>query len=228
MDQEEVLRDLRETLEDRRLSRGERKALREGFDGLEASREQRDWIRAKAYDMVESLLAREEEREALRWLRDTTGLLRNDGGEDRADSEAAFSPGEDCRRMIGQAIDATRRRVDVCVFTITDDRLTAAIAAAHKRGVAVRIVTDDQKAEDRGSDVDDLTRIGVPVAFDDSEDHMHHKFALFDRGSLRTGSYNWTRSAFRRNQENTILAEDASLVRRFESEFERLWKRFAS
>ena len=29
------------------------------------------------------------------------------------------------------------QRVDICVFTITDDRLSDAIVAAHRRGVAV-------------------------------------------------------------------------------------------
>jgi phosphatidylserine/phosphatidylglycerophosphate/cardiolipin synthase-like enzyme len=57
---------------------------------------------------------------------------------------------------------------------------------------------------------------------------MHHKFAVFDRRSVLTGSYNWTRSAFRANQENTILTEDPTLVRLFEGEFERLWRRFSS
>jgi cardiolipin hydrolase len=91
-------------------------------------------------------------------------------------------------------------RVDICVFTITDDRVADQILAAHRRGVAVRIISDDEKAFDEGSDIDRLRHAGVPVRVDSSVHHMHHKFALFDGRRLLTGSYNWTRAAARDNQ----------------------------
>ena len=37
-----------------------------------------------------------------------------------------------------------RATLDICVFTIADDRLTESILAAHRRGVAVRIITDEE------------------------------------------------------------------------------------
>ncbi len=37
------------------------------------------------------------------------------------------------------------RTADICVFTITDDRVSDAILDAHRRAVAVRIITDDAK-----------------------------------------------------------------------------------
>ncbi|MDA7878468.1 phospholipase D-like domain-containing protein [bacterium] len=39
-----------------------------------------------------------------------------------------------------------------------------------------------------------------------------------------TGSYNWTRSAARNNEENFIVTQDSSLVQRFDTAFEDLWK----
>ena len=54
---------------------------------------------------------------------------------------------------------------------------------------------------------------------------MHHKFAIFDNKTLLTGSYNWTRSAARNNEENFIVTADRLLVQRFDSEFEQLWQK---
>ena len=51
--------------------------------------------------------------------------------------------------------------MDLCVFTITDDRLVEVwILDAHYRGVRVRIITDNDKAADLGSDIDQLPRGG--------------------------------------------------------------------
>ena len=115
--------------------------------------------------------------------------------------------------------------IDCCVFTITDNELAAALLETHKRGVAVRIISDNDKSYDRGSDVDRLDQRGVPVRVDRTDAHMHHKFALFDRHTLLTGSYNWTRSAARENAENIIITDDARLVNSFQDYFDDLWTR---
>lgn len=139
----------------------------------------------------------------------------------------AFSPGEDCLEAIRDEFARARRKVDVCVFTITDDRIRAAMLDARRRGVVIRVISDNDKAMDEGSDIEPLRRAGIEVRVDQSEAHMHHKFALYDDARLLSGSYNWTRSAANYNQENLIVTADRSIVDRFRTEFERLWGDFA-
>jgi cardiolipin hydrolase len=55
---------------------------------------------------------------------------------------------------------------------------------------------------------------------------MHHKFAIFDRTYLVTGSYNWTRSAASYNEENIVVSDDRRLVSAFSGTFEKLWEKF--
>jgi phosphatidylserine/phosphatidylglycerophosphate/cardiolipin synthase-like enzyme len=55
----------------------------------------------------------------------------------------AFSPGQPCRLQIQECLRAARTDVDICVFTITDDRIITAIQDAHDRGVRVRIISDN-------------------------------------------------------------------------------------
>ena len=52
---------------------------------------------------------------------------------------------------------------------------------------------------------------------------MHHKFMVADDRITITGSYNWTRSAEKYNQENVIWINDAQFSRSFLVEFETLW-----
>ena len=215
---------LRQTAEDHRLSRSERRALRriveeDGLSDAELAR-----FRRRAFAVAHELAEGLPTGGLLSWLEDTVKALLPSAETRRA--EVHFSPGEDCLRALLSNLRNAQTSVDICVFTITDDRIAAAILEAHTRGVAVRIISDDAKTLDLGSDVDRLAAAGVPVRMDRGEGHMHHKFALFDAGTLATGSYNWTRSAARSNQENLLLTDDPRLLRRFAATFERLWSEY--
>jgi phosphatidylserine/phosphatidylglycerophosphate/cardiolipin synthase-like enzyme len=117
--------------------------------------------------------------------------------------------------------------IDICVFTITDNRIADAIRTAHRDGVRLRIMSDNEKSLDLGSDVAQLAAGGVPVRIDTSPYHMHHKFAIFDAKTLLTGSYNWTLGAARDNEENLIVTGDAHLLQEFQRVFDGLWNKFA-
>lgn len=138
-------------------------------------------------------------------------------------TQVFFSPGPDCLRHIVNRFLAARRSVDICVFTITDDRITRAILDAHRRGVAVRILTDNDKAYDAGSDIERLEAAGIAVKVDRTPYHMHHKFAIFDGTRLVNGSYNWTRGAAESNEENIVDLGDPIAIAAFQREFDRLW-----
>lgn len=138
-------------------------------------------------------------------------------------NQAYFSPGPDCRIAIEQAMETALDELLICVFTISDDRLSDAIQRAHRNGLTVRVISDNDKMEDKGNDVERLALSGIDVRIDRSPDHMHHKFMVVDGKTVLTGSYNWTRSAETRNEENLVSIDDPHLASRFMDEFERIW-----
>jgi mitochondrial cardiolipin hydrolase len=218
---------LAKTLEDAVLSKGEKLALQKVFADLQLTNAQREQLRQTALELAAASLTTIEARNVLQWFNEVTLLLNRpaSGGPDLA--EAWFSPFNNCVGRIVQLLDAAQQAVEICVFTITDNRLTEAILAAHQRGVTIRIISDNDKAFDRGSDIELLHGRNISVRVDATEFHMHHKFALFDRRTLLTGSYNWTVGAARDNQENFLVTSDARLVQAYASEFDRLWKKLA-
>jgi phosphatidylserine/phosphatidylglycerophosphate/cardiolipin synthase-like enzyme len=141
-------------------------------------------------------------------------------------NSAHFSPGDDCRRKLLDLCIGARQTLDISVFTISDNRLTDAIIAAHRRGIRVRIISDNDKAQDEGSDLDLLIAQGIDVRTDNAPHHMHHKFALIDGHTLVNGSFNWTRSASDYNQENILVTNEPLLVAAYTEEFESLWLKF--
>jgi cardiolipin hydrolase len=213
------------TLADGRLSRTEREALRQVIEDWNPSREDLARLRSQVFDAARDQLASQDSKASLTWAEEVLKVILPMEAEapSRDLAEAHFSPGEACRDRIEQLLNECTKSADICVFTITDNRLARAIDAAHRRGVSVRVVSDDQKSEDRGSDIHELAGAGVPVRTDHSHAHMHHKFAVFDGGILLTGSYNWTRSAFTENQENILVTGDRRLVDKYSAAFDAYW-----
>ena len=225
-EQADVERALRDSAEDHRLSREERGSLEELLERVVESAEDVAFVRNRAFDIARDGDLAQSGHTLLRWLEDVMKALpfvQAQGATRGAASEAHFSPGEACRERIRALLDAARKTADICVFTITDDRISERIAAAHQRGVAVRIITDNDKSEDEGSDARRLERGGVPLRVDRSEHHMHHKYAVFYRSVLVTGSYNWTRSAALYNRENIVVTHEPRLVETFSRDFDALW-----
>ena len=214
-------------LDDARLSRAERKALRALVRERGLDNERLAVFRSRAFELARNAVA-PQDLEVIEWLEGAVkSLLPIDKSDaDEAEHEAKFSPGLDCLHAIIGEFSRARESADVCVFTITDDRIVEAMLKAAKRGVKLRVISDDEKSLDRGSDVARLDRSGVDVRTDSSPNHMHHKFALFDRSRLLTGSYNWTRSAAAHNHENLVVSSDRALVVAFGKTFDRLWSSF--
>lgn len=139
-------------------------------------------------------------------------------------NEAYFSPGNDCKNAIIDEINKATKSIKICVFTISDNDISRAIEEAYQRRIEIKIITDDDKSNDKGSDIYTLFHSGIEIKTDRSENHMHHKFAIIDDEILISGSFNWTRSASKYNQENIIITDNSVLISKFQNQFEFLWK----
>ncbi|ORX66973.1 phospholipase D/nuclease [Linderina pennispora] len=139
-----------------------------------------------------------------------------------------FFPSEQSFEQLMNFLDSAKSTLDICVFNITDNDVANAIIRAKKRGVEVRIITDDGQLESKGSDVIRMQQDhGIPFKHDNDENKfMHSKFAVIDRRAVWMGSYNWTVGARRSNNESVIVTNDKSTADAFSREFEKLWRQF--
>ena len=215
------------TLADRRVQTGEKKVLTEWTARNATDEADRAVARSRAFALARTQ-ATGDTASLLDWLEEVIKVFsRPSALPVTAETGAAFfSPGTTCIQELLRQFNITKQSADVCVFTITDDRITDALMRAHARGVAVRVLTDDDKSHDLGSDIERLRAAGIPCKMDlGNLAHMHHKFALFDGQRLLTGSFNWTRSASEQNEENMIITPDPVLVSAFQGRFEALWNK---
>lgn len=228
MDFDELDRALRTSVADFRLDDDEKTDLRE--IGSQLSIEQTRRLRNAAFAIARDTIGAQATQAAavLRWLEQVVRTLDVASQVAAATHSVYFTPGDNCLRKLRELCAGARRSLDICVFTLADDRLTDAVLQAHARRVRVRIISDDDKRFDSGSDIERLVQAGIEIRLDRSPAHMHHKFALFDARLLANGSFNWTRSATMSNDENLVVSDDAYLVRCFAGQFETLWQRWAA
>lgn len=230
MNQADIETMLKQSLSDGKLSRAEKATLKAILTNHADTSNERDLLRHRAFEIARQTLLGPDAKKAVDWLEDVTGILlqveRPSAGESgQKISEVLFSPGDACRLRIQELLRKSQTTVDVCVFTLTDDRIAESVMDTAARGVRTRIISDNDKSLDLGSDMHRLHAAGIQVRIDRTPNHMHHKFAVFDGKIVASGSYNWTRSAADDNEENIVVTNDQKIVGAFHAQFDQLWKR---
>ena len=123
--------------------------------------------------------------------------------------------------MVG-LIERAGASIDVALFELRSARLAGALARAKERGVRIRLILDAEHAK-QDLAAGEVRLLGGKKG--SGRGIMHHKFALFDRQKVVTGSFNWTPGAEHANYENALLIDDADTVSAYGREFETLWRR---
>jgi len=148
--------------------------------------------------------------------------------------EVLFFPNGGIKDRIIDAINQSETAISITMFTFTDDEVDNEIADAlitrtKKTGVKIRLIVDttqagkfkiDEYLEKNGIDV--KRRTGIRK--DNGRGIMHHKFIIFDDTLLMTGSYNLTANAEKYSYENAIFISDESIIKKYQEEFEELWR----
>lgn len=158
-------------------------------------------IVSKLFDIAGSKMKDDHDKAVLEGLRKYVGMVEEDLYNPKPRYlDAFFFPNEKNIEKLVTYLSKAQKSLKICVFNITNDRLANTIFDAHKRGVNVRVISDDECMENQGSDVHWLANQGVPVRTDDNAQfHMHNKFAVVDDTFLITGSFNWTVQAGKSN-----------------------------
>jgi phosphatidylserine/phosphatidylglycerophosphate/cardiolipin synthase-like enzyme len=121
-------------------------------------------------------------------------------------------------------IDGATTSIDVALYGLDRQSVVDALIAAHNRGVAVRVVGDDDAATgDYNASYQALTDAGITIVTDASADIEHNKFAIIDGQIVWTGSTNLTDTGFTLNANNSVVITDTALAGAYTTEFEEMW-----
>lgn len=221
---EELITLLKNTSEKQIVDKESKKTLKKLLSDKKIKQEDLNFLSHKAFQLIKEKTEDPVNQFHLDWLEDILNVINLYRIPETNDGIVCFSPQNKCSETIKDFLDKAKNSIQICVFTISDNSITKQIVQCFERGVNIKIITDNDKQYDRGSDISYLAGKGIDIKVDMTRHHMHHKFAIVDNNALLTGSYNWTRSAEKYNQENLIITNNSEFIRIFKNEFENLWK----
>ncbi len=137
--------------------------------------------------------------------------------------EVYFSPEDRPAQYVLQRLEQATTSIRFMTFSFTSDPIAQAMIAKTEAGLTVQGVFERQNASGTGAEFQTLSDGGVDVLEDGNCYILHHKVIVIDDRIVITGSYNFTASAERDNDENLVIIEDPALARAYLEEFERLY-----
>ncbi len=129
-----------------------------------------------------------------------------------------FFDSEDIFSVSGNFINCAEDSLDICVYSISSDYILELLKDALKRGVSLRIITDDSNLKF----VEQLMVYGAKIYSDDENGLMHCKYMISDGKNLWAGSANLTDTGLHANNNDILITDDPRTVNVFKSHFDNL------
>jgi phosphatidylserine/phosphatidylglycerophosphate/cardiolipin synthase-like enzyme len=142
--------------------------------------------------------------------------------------------------LLAGHLGRARRTLDIAIYDLALDGeagevLRRAVQGASARGVAVRMVFNQERRRARPLpppgfvDYDYLHSLRISSrAVPGEPDLMHHKYVVSDAGtpeaSVWTGSTNWTRDSWTREENVIVRLDDPGVAELYRADFEELWE----
>jgi len=139
--------------------------------------------------------------------------------------ETYFSPDDSTAERIMQLILDAEESIDFLYYSFTSDGIADALLFQDTQGVQIRGVLDAyQEGTGLGGEYQRLNEFGLEVYLDVHPEKLHHKIIIIDDEIVITGSYNMTRSAEIRNDENTLIIHNGTLAGIYSGEFDWIYQ----
>lgn len=139
--------------------------------------------------------------------------------------ETYFSPDDSTAERLIHLILEAEDSIDFLYYAFTSDDIADALIYQANQGIQVRGVVDSyQESAGLGGEFQRLRDHGLNVLLDGHPEKMHHKVIIIDGEIVVTGSYNLTRSAEIKNDENTLVIHDRDVAEIFLAEFEWIFQ----
>ncbi len=136
--------------------------------------------------------------------------------------QVLFAPEDGVAERVTERISQASDQIRFLAFSFTHDAIGQAVLGRGRGGVSVAGVFERTGSETRFSEFGPLKQAGLDVYQDGNPYAMHHKVFVLDGKTTIVGSFNFSDSADKDNDENLLIVEDAGFAGRYLEEVERM------
>ncbi len=139
--------------------------------------------------------------------------------------ESCFAPEDKVSARLVALIEQAKTSITFMAFSFTDDAIGQAMMERAEAGVAVTGVFERRGADTEYGEYPRLRQAGLDVLLDGNPYVMHHKVIIIDGETVVTGSFNFSSSADKDNDENVLVIHSPDVARLYLDEFQRVRQR---
>src|SRR3989344_6399602 len=136
--------------------------------------------------------------------------------------ENYFCPEDSCAEHLAEILKYAKSEIKFMTFSFTHDNIGTILADKAKEGVEVKGAFDKSQASSQYSEFWQLKNI-TEVKTDTMKGLLHHKVFIIDRDIVATGSFNPTKNADTKNDENLLIIHSPAIAEKYLEEFEFVW-----
>lgn len=123
-----------------------------------------------------------------------------------------------------QEIAGAERSIHIMTFVFSLEELAEAILLqAARADLVVRGIFEKRNSTASWSQLPALHCAGAEMRQDGNRYALHHKVIIIDENTVITGSFNYSNSAAKRNDENIVIIRNAQIANLYLDEWRRLW-----
>lgn len=141
--------------------------------------------------------------------------------------EVLFSPRDNIKYRIIEAINLSEECIDIATFDFTSKEIADALLNAKRKGLKIRVLVDRKLLEDSADDsqVRDLEEKGIDIKplKGKGKGVMKNSFVIFDGRLVMVGPYQLAEDEESYNYENALFFDEPGIVETYQNEFDKLF-----
>ncbi len=123
-----------------------------------------------------------------------------------------FSPGGDCISTITAEIENAKSEIQIQAYSLSSKPIADAVVNARVAGIKVEIILDKSSPVAQNNAVYFASLKGIPTYLDAKHAVADNNVIIIDKGTVITGSFNFTKEADAKNAENLLIIKSEKMA----------------
>lgn len=139
--------------------------------------------------------------------------------------KVGFSPFEDLEAVVLSTLSEAKSEILISCYGLANQNIAGMLIDKHKAGVVVRVCEDHTQAAGVHDQHQALQDAGIEVVIKPSRLLEHNKVAIIDRSIVITGSWNFSKSANKQDNNIEVFRDEPEVVDGFVKDWQAIYSR---